>query len=200
MRNSMMQFPLTLDLIFRRGTTLYRDQEIVTGGACGDHRYTYQEFGERVRQLAGALRELGVRPGDRVASFAWSHYRHLELYFAVPLVGAVLHTVNIRLFHEDPTYIINHAGDRLLFADRSLLPTIRTLQPTMTTVEQVVWMEDGSDLPTGDALDYEALLARSAGGDPFVPVDEQDGAMLCYTSGTTGKPKGVLFSHRALVL
>ncbi len=200
MRGTMMDYPLTLHHIFERGTALFPNQEIVTGGAAGSHRYTYREFGERVRRLAGALRAWGIQPGDRVASFAWGHYRHLELYFAVPLIGAVLHTVNIRLFHEDLTYIINHAGDRLVFADRSLLPLVQQLRPALSTVEQVVSMEDGSGAELGGAMDYESLVSGGVTGDPFVRLGEDAAAMLCYTSGTTGRPKGVLYSHRALYL
>jgi len=200
MRGTMMAYPLTLQHVFDHGTTLFPKQEIVTGSVSGAHRYTYREFGERVRRLAGALRSLGIRRGDRVASFAWNHSRHLELYFAVPLIGAVLHTVNIRLFPEDVAYIINHAGDRLIFADRSLLPTLRGLRGGLATVERVVSMDDGSDVDTSDAADYEDLLARGGDDRPFIASGEDDAAMLCYTAGTTGRPKGVLYSHRALVL
>src|SRR5436305_8819893 len=98
---------------------------------------------------------MGLQPGDRVGTFAWNHYRHLELYFAVPMMGAVLHTLNIRLFHDQLTYIVNHAADRFLFVDRSLLPVIRQLQPNFDSVEKLVVMNDGGDVDTGDALDYD---------------------------------------------
>ena len=137
MRGTMMDFPLTLRHIFERGVTLFPQQEIVTGGAHGVHRYTYREFGERVRRLAGALTALGVKPGDRVATCAWNTHRHLEFYFAVPLIGAVLHTINFRLFPDQIGYIINHGGARLLAADRSLLPLIQQLRPSLTGVERV---------------------------------------------------------------
>jgi fatty-acyl-CoA synthase len=200
MRGTMMDFPLSLHHIFERGTTLYPDQEIVTGGAQHSHRYTYRDFAQRVRRLANALCSYGVKPGDRVASFGWNHYRHLELYFAVPMIGAVLHTVNIRLFHDDISYIVGHAADRLLFADRSLLPVVEKLRPSLTTVERVVSMDDGSESELGDATDYEEWLAAGGESFPFPHLDEDDAAMLCYTSGTTGMPKGVAYSHRALVL
>src|SRR5437867_3026447 len=112
MRGTMMDFPLTIRMIFERGTRLYPQQEIVTGGATGSHRYTFAQMGERVHRLASALQREGIKPGDRVASFGWNTYRHLELYFAVPLIGAVLHCANIRLFHEQVGYVIDHAADR----------------------------------------------------------------------------------------
>ena len=199
MRSTIMDFPLTLQLIFDRATTLFPKQEIVTGGASGPHRYTYRDFGQRVRRLAAGLHAIGVRPGDRIATFAWNTYRHHELYFAVPMLGAVLHTVNIRLFHDQIRHIVNHAADRMIFADRSLLPLLRDLRPSFRSVERFFSMEDGSGADAGDALDYEALLADDDGF-AFPRVDENEAAMMCYTSGTTGNPKGVLYSHRALAL
>lgn len=200
MRGTMMDYPLTLHHVFERATTLFPEQEIVTAVSAGRRRTTYRQFGERVRRLANALRAAGMRPGDRVASFAWGHDRHLELYFAVPLLGAVLHTVNIRLFPDDIRYIIDHAGDRLLFTDRSLLPLVRQLLPGLPTIEHVVSMDDGSAVALDDALDYEDLLATGDDSEAFTRPDEDEAAMLCYTSGTTGRPKGVAYSHRALVL
>lgn len=201
MRGTMMDFPLTLQHVFERGTRLFPDREIVSGGTAGSHRYTYREFGERVHRLANALTtELGVKPGDRVGTFAWNHYRHLELYFAVPMIGAVLHTLNIRLFHDQVSYIVNHAADRYIFADRSLLPVIGKLQPTFQTVERVVVMDDGGECEPGDELDYERVLSSGAEHCDFPRLDENDAAMMCYTSGTTGNPKGVAYTHRALTL
>src|SRR5437016_2131370 len=200
MRGTTMDFPLTLQHIFERGTRLFPDREIVTGGMTGAHRYTYREFGQRVHRLASALKDLGLKPGERVGTFGWNHYRHLELYFAVPMLGSVLHTLNIRLFHDQLIYVVNHAADRFLVVDRTLLPVIRQLQPSFTSVEKIVVIDDGGDNDPGDAIDYEQLL--SAGADDFVfpRLDENDAAMMCYTSGTTGNPKGVAYSHRALTL
>jgi fatty-acyl-CoA synthase len=200
MRGTMMDFPLTLQMVFERGTRLFPDREIVTGGITGAHRYTYRDFGQRVHRLANALVDFGLKPGDRVATFSWNHYRHLELYFAVPMQGAVLHTLNIRLFHDQLTYIVNHAADRYIFVDRTLLPIIRQLQPTFASVEHVVVMDDGGDNDPGDALDYEKLLSGGAERCDFPRLDENDAAMMCYTSGTTANPKGVAYSHRALTL
>jgi fatty-acyl-CoA synthase len=200
MRGTMMDFPLTLQHIFERGTRLFADREIVTGGAPGIHRYTYRDFGVRVHQLANALTDLGLKPGERVATFSWNHHRHLELYFGVPMLGSVLHTLNIRLFHDQITYIVNHAEDRFLCVDRSLLPVICKLQPTFTSVAKIIVMDDGGDNDTGDALDYETLIGAGAPTFEWPRLDENEAAMMCYTSGTTGNPKGVAYSHRALVL
>jgi fatty-acyl-CoA synthase len=200
MRGTMMDFPLTLQHVFERGTRLFPDREIVTGGISGQHRYTYGELSQRVHRLASALKGLGLKPGERVATFAWNHYRHLELYFAVPMQGAVLHTLNIRLFHDQLTYIVNHAADRFIFVDRTLLPVIRKLQPSFESVERLIVMDDGGDNDPGDALDYEQLLTSGAEQFDYPRLDENEAAMLCYTSGTTANPKGVAYSHRALVL
>src|SRR5437763_3222253 len=200
MRGTMMDYPLTLQLIFERGTRLFPEREIVTGGVSGAHRYTYREFGQRVHRLANALKDMGLKPGDRVGTFAWNHYRHLELYFAVPMLGAILHTLNIRLFHDQLTYIVNHAGDRFIFVDRSLLPVIRQLEGRFQSVEKLVVMDDGGEVDPADALDYEALLRVANESFDFPRLDENDAAMLCYTSGTTANPKGVAYSHRALTL
>jgi fatty-acyl-CoA synthase len=200
MRGTMMDFPLTLQMVFERGTRLFPEREIVTGGITGAHRYTYREFGQRVHRLANGLKEFGLEPGDRVATFSWNHYRHLELYFAVPMQGSVLHTLNIRLFHDQLTYIVNHAADRYIFVDRTLLPIIRQLQPTFESVERIVVMDDGGENDPGDAVDYEQLLASGAEHCEFPRLDENEAAMMCYTSGTTANPKGVAYSHRALTL
>src|SRR5438552_3040217 len=200
MLGTMMDFPLTLQHIFERGTRLFPDREIVTGGLGERHRYGYREFGQRVHRLASGLRSFGLQPGERVATFSWNHYRHLELYFAVPMQGSVLHTLNIRLFHDQLTYIVNHAADRYIFVDRTLLPIIRQLQPTFESVERIVVMDDGGENDPGDALDYEELLSTGAEHCEFPRLDENEAAMMCYTSGTTANPKGVAYSHRALTL
>src|SRR5919201_2496987 len=200
MRGTMMDFPLTLQHILERGTRLFPDREIVTGGLGPQHRYTYGQFGQRVHRLASGLKRLGLQPGERVGTFGWNHYRHLELYFAVPMQGAVLHTLNIRLFHDQLSYIVNRAADRFVVVDRSLLPVIRQLQPTFTTVEKLIVVDDGGDNDVGDAIDYEQLLSTGAEVFDFPRLDENAAAMMCYTSGTTGNPKGVAYSHRALTL
>src|SRR5712691_2456422 len=172
MLGTMMEFPLTLQHIFERGTRLFPDREIVTGGLGPQHRYTYGEFGQRVQRIASALKRLGLQPGERVGTFGWNHYRHLELYFAVPMQGAVLHTLNIRLFHDQLTYIVNHAADRYVFVDRTLLPIIRQLQPTFECVERIIVMDDGGENDAGGALDYEELLSSGAEHCEFPRLDE----------------------------
>src|SRR5579859_3829302 len=201
MLGTMMDFPLTLQHIFNRGTRLFPDREIVTGGLGAQHRYTYKDFARRVHRLASAFQKLGLRPGERVGTFGWNHYRHLEMYFAVPMQGAVLHTLNIRLFHDQLTYIVNHAEDRFIVVDRSLLPILQQLASTFETVEKVIVVDDGGDCEVGpDSLDYEAFLATGDADFEFPSVEENSAAMMCYTSGTTGNPKGVAYSHRALTL
>ncbi len=195
-------FPLTLHHALRRMRTVHPDAEVVTlapQGATG--RVSFGETAERVDQLARALGNLGIGPGDRVGTFAWNNQRHFELYMAIPCVGAVLHTLNVRLFAEQLTYIVNHASDEVIFVDDSLVPLLEKLAPQMPDVRHFVVMGDGDsgDLPR--ALRYEDLLEQAGTGTFDYPVvDERQAAALCYTSGTTGNPKGVLYSHRSICL
>lgn len=203
MLGQMMAYPLTLQLIFNRAVSLFPRSEIVTRtGPATMHRYTYAEWGQRVRRLAGALESLGVRRGDRVATFAWNSYRHLEAYFAVPCGGAVLHTVNIRLSPADVTYIINHAEDRVVLVDESLLAALMPIRDQLRSVEHIVVLSQPGDRATWPegTIDYEDLLARSAPIERFPELAEEEASSICYTSGTTGGPKGVLYSHRAMTL
>jgi fatty-acyl-CoA synthase len=191
----MMDRPLLVKQIAERAEALFGQREVVARTQDGIERSTYAEVVERVRRLASALGELGVKPGDRVASFAWNSIRHLELYLAVPSMGAVLHTLNVRLFEEDLHYITSHADDRIVFVDASLAGAM----PDFDATEHEVVMPDGPGDREG-ALDYEELIAR---GDPsfeFPDLPENTAAAMCYTSGTTGRPKGVLYSHRSIVL
>ena len=202
MRSLMQDVPLTLDTIFRHAERHFGDRTIVTNTPKGLHRTTYREWAERTRRLGGVLDTLGVSGDGRVGTFAWNSQRHLELYFAVPCSGRVLHTLNIRLFPEQLTYIANHAEDEVIFVDRSVLPRLWALIDTMKTVRRVVVMEDGGDAEIPDdprIADYEALLADAAPVD-FEVRDEGLAASMCYTSGTTGHPKGVVYSHRSTVL
>ncbi len=202
MLQGLMQddFQLTLNHIRRRMRTCNPGAEIVTlreGG--GVARISHAAATERMDRLARALRGLGVSQGDRVATFAWNNQSHLELYFAVPCIGAVLHTLNIRLFEEQLTYIVNHAEDKVIFVDDSLVPILSKLAPTFEGVAHYVVIGDGEtgDLP--GALRYEELLDQAGPGDFDYPeLDECQAAALCYTSGTTGNPKGVLYSHRSI--
>jgi fatty-acyl-CoA synthase len=195
-------FPLTLHHILHRLRRTSPGKEVVTLTSAQDvERSTFAEVAERVDRLARALGKLGVEPGDRVGTFAWNNRRHLELYFAIPCVGAVLHTLNIRLFEEQLTYIVNHAEDKVIFVDDSLVPQLEKLAPTFEHVAHYVVMGDGDTGTLPNALNYEQLL-EEAGPGPFdyPAVEERQAAALCYTSGTTGNPKGVLYSHRSISL
>jgi fatty-acyl-CoA synthase len=195
-------FPLTLHHIRRRMGTSSPDASVLTLAQPGSvERATFTEVSERIDRLARALGRLGVEQGQRVATFAWNNQRHFELYFAIPCVGAVLHTLNIRLFEEQLTYIVNHAQDRVIFVDDSLVPVLEKLAPTFQTVEHYVVMGAGDSGSLPNVLRYEELMEEAGdGGFDYPQVDERQAAALCYTSGTTGNPKGVLYSHRSISL
>ncbi|MGH2912861.1 MAG: AMP-binding protein, partial [Solirubrobacteraceae bacterium] len=207
MLQGLMQddFQLTLHHPLHRMRSVHPSAEVVTLTDDGVVRASYGEVSERVDRLARVLDKLGVKQGDRVGTFAWNNQRHLELYMAVPCVGAVLHTLNIRLFAEQLTYIVNHAQDGVIFVDDSLIPLLEPLVPTFQGVRHYVVMGDGDGDPTHpslpNALRYEELLEEVGPGSYDYPeVDERQAAALCYTSGTTGNPKGVLYSHRSISL
>jgi fatty-acyl-CoA synthase len=195
-------FPLTLHHILRRLRHSDPRAEVVTLGEGGARtRMTFAESAERIDRLARVLTRLGVRQGDRVGTFAWNNQRHFELYFAIPCVGAVLHTLNIRLFDEQLTYIANHAEDQVVFVDASLVPLLEKLAPSFETVRHYVVMGEGDPGGLPNALSYEQLLDEAGpGGYDYPDVNERQAAALCYTSGTTGNPKGVLYSHRSISL
>ncbi|HXA53951.1 MAG TPA: long-chain fatty acid--CoA ligase [Solirubrobacteraceae bacterium] len=225
MLEGLMQddFPLSLQHARRRMRDCHPAARVMTLTPEGTVSASFGEVCDRVDRLARVLRRLGIDQGDRVATFAWNNQRHFELYLAVPCTGAVLHTLNIRLFAEQLTYIVNHAEDKVIFVDESLVPLLEPLAPTFAGVRHFIVMGDapgaGSpDAPTssgwagaGDpnrahpslpnVLRYEELLEEAGGGAfDFPEVDERQAASLCYTSGTTGNPKGVLYSHRSICL
>ena len=200
MRGLMMDFPLTLPVLLRRAAQLGGGRELVSRWPDRSlTRSTHAEFAKRAYALGAALLAMGLRKGDRVATLCWNHHLHLEAYFGVPLAGGVLHTLNLRLHPDDLAYIVNHARDRVLVVDACLLPLFAKFRDKVT-VEQVIVIGAGEALPSG-YLDYEQVVASGdASRAPYPELDEHDAAAMCYTSGTTGRPKGVLYSHRAIVL
>ena len=202
----MQDFPLTIGMIFRHGRTVYGDSEVVTFQGDGCRRATFAEVAGRAGQLAGALRRLGIEAGDRVGTFQWNNQEHLEGYLAIPNMGAVLHTLNIRLFPELLSYVVNHAEDRVVIVDDSLIPLLARVASDLKTVEHYIVVGAGdasalADAAAGvDVLRYDELLAAENPDFSWPDVDELAAAAMCYTSGTTGNPKGVVYSHRSTVL
>jgi fatty-acyl-CoA synthase len=201
MQGLMSSYPLTLTHLFTRAERLFGSKTMTTLTATGKERTTYAEWADRTRRLASALDALGISADGRVATFAWNSAHHLELYFAAPCSGRVLHTLNIRLFPEQISYVVDHAEDEVIFVDRSLVSGLWKLVDGFKTVRHVVVMDDGAgDVPDDDRiLQYEELLSDAEPAE-FEVKDENQAAAMCYTSGTTGHPKGVVYSHRSSVL
>jgi 3-(methylthio)propionyl---CoA ligase len=205
LRGLMMERPLLVSSILDHAAARYGTVEMVscTADAPG-HRTTFAALSQRARQLARALQNrLGVRPSERVATLAWNDHRHFELYYAIAGIGAVCHTINPRLFPDQIAYIVNHAEDRYLFTDPMFLPLLEQLAPELATLERVVVLSDPGHMPTSGLtglVDYESLIADPPGEFAWPEFDETTACGLCYTSGTTGNPKGALFHHRSTVL
>jgi fatty-acyl-CoA synthase len=197
----MMDYPLTITAMLRRTESMFGFKEIVSRRADRSlERSNYATALGRARRLGSALERLGVNRGDRVATLCWNHLRHLEAYFGVPCSGAVLHTLNLRLHIDELAYIAAHAGDVALIVDHSLITLAEQLRRRVP-IEHLIVVRENADVPLPDgAIDYEALLASGDPGYRYPELAETEAAMMCYTSGTTGRPKGVLYSHRSLCL
>lgn len=199
----MMDYPLTLDHIIEHANRMFPNKKIKTMLPTGDmHEYTYRDFYKRVKQLGNVLEKLGVEAGDRVGTFAWNNYQHMEFYFGIPCAGAVCHTLNIRLGADQLAYIINHAEDKVIFVDATLLPLIEPIADQLETVEHFVLfnLAPGQETSLPKVSMYEDLMADASDNYTWRCTDERMAMGLCYTSGTTGMPKGVLYSHRSMFL
>ena len=205
MQGLIMDMPLMISAAMRYAAQYHGSTEVVARTIEGDlHRYDYASAHARMQQLANALARLGMKPGDRIGSLAWNTHRHFEMFYGVSGAGAVLHTINPRLFADQLVYIINHAEDRLLFVDAATLPVVEAIAPRLTTIERYVMMCERSRMPAKTSLPnllcYEELLAVESAQYDWPDFDERSASTLCYTSGTTGNPKGVLYSHRSALL
>ncbi|MCZ6677871.1 MAG: long-chain fatty acid--CoA ligase [Candidatus Poribacteria bacterium] len=203
MQGLMMDYPLTIDRILEHANRIYPRKKISTKLPDGSmHRYTYANLYGRVKRLANVLDKLGVEPGDRVGTFAWNNYQHLELYYAIPGSGAVIHTLNIRLFPEQLAYVVNHAEDKVVFIDATLLPLFEKVADEIESVQHYVLFNTDAGVETKlpNVSLYEDLMAEASDDYNWRVTDENTAMGLCYTSGTTGDPKGTLYSHRSMYL
>jgi fatty-acyl-CoA synthase len=199
MPSTMSDYQLTIGSIFEHGVKVHSESEVLTWA--GDHarRATFRDVGDRVRQLACALQRLGIRPGDRVGTLCWNTQEHLEAYYAISSMGAVVHTLNIRLFPEQLTFVINQGEDRIVLIDASLYPVLARVAKDLRTLEHVIVIGDAPGLPD-NLLRYEQLLAAERPHFAWPDLDERSAAAMCHTTGTTGDPKGVVYSHRSIYL
>ena len=199
--STMPDFPLTTRLVFDHGRTVYANSQVVTLDGQSSRRASFAAIAERAEQLAAALRRLGIGVGDRVGTLCWNTQEHLEAYLAVPTMGAVLHTLNLRLFPEQLAYVINHAEDHVIIVDESLIPVLANVMPDLKTVVHIIVVGDGDASALGrEVLRYEQLLEAESPGYEWPDLKESSAASMCYTSGTTGDPKGVVYSHRSTLL
>jgi fatty-acyl-CoA synthase len=201
-QSTMQDRPLSLGHLLKHGERVYAESEVVTLRGEGDvQRARFGEVSRRAARLAAALTRLGVCPGERVGTFCWNTQEHLEAYLAVPAMGAVLHTLNIRLSPEQLTFVINHAEDRIVLVDASLVPLLAAVAGQLTSVRHFIVIGEGAASPAlGETLRYEELLAAENSDFEWPEFDERVAAAMCYTSGTTGRPRGVVYSHRSIFL
>jgi fatty-acyl-CoA synthase len=193
----MQDAPLLIRGIIQHGEQIYSEKKVFTVSPDGVAEATFFQISKRAERLAAALKKLGIEPGDRVATFMWNNQSHMEAYIAIPCMGAVLHTLNIRLFPEQLAFIINHAQDRVIIVDASLVPALARVRDQIPTVEHIIVNGHDDSGLLGDTLDYETFLMSEETGFEWPTLDERSAAIMCYTSGTTGNPKGVVYSHRS---
>ena len=199
-QSTIQDAPLTLTEILMRGRALFAASQVVTFEGGSSRRASFADVADRAARLAAGLRNLGIRAGDRVGTLCWNHQEHLEAYFAVPCLGAVLHTLNLRLSPSQLAFVINHGGDRVVMVDAGLAPLLAAIRPQLTKVERVIVVGSGDAAGLGDVVDYDALLAASEPLRDWPALDERQAAAMCYTTGTTGEPRGVVYSHRSIWL
>jgi len=197
MKSTMQNTQLLIRDLIKHGEFIYADKKVFTVSPDGVEEATFLQISKRAEQLAAALTKLGVKKGDRVASFMWNNQAHMEAYIAIPCMGAVLHTLNIRLFPEQLAYIINHADDQVIIVDNTLAPLLAKVRDQISNVKHIIVHGPESTGVLGETLDYETVLAAEKPGFDWPDLDENDAAIMCYTSGTTGNPKGVVYSHRS---
>ncbi len=197
MQSTMQDAPLLISGIIRHGEYVYSEKKVFTVTPDGVEEATFFQVAKRAEQLAAALTKLGVQSGDRVGSFMWNNQAHMEAYIAVPCMGAVLHTLNIRLFPEQLAFIINHAGDSVIIVDASLAPVFAKVRDQIPSVKHIILHGKDESGLLGETIDYETFLTSEPAGFEWPILDERSAAIMCYTSGTTGNPKGVVYSHRS---
>ena len=193
----MQDAPLLISGIIRHGEFVYANKKVLTVTPEGVEEATFYQVSKRAEQLANALTKLGVKSGDRVATFMWNNQAHMEIYIAAPCMGAVLHTLNIRLFPEQLAFIINHAEDSVIIVDSSLVPALAKVRDQIPTVKHIIVHGHDESGLLGETIDYEEFLTSEPTGFEWPTLDERSAAIMCYTSGTTGSPKGVVYSHRS---
>ena len=200
MLSTMGEYQLTIGSIVEHGMKVHGESEVATWTGNGAHTAKFREVGARTKQFARALRKLGIVAGDRVGSLCWNTQEHLEAYFAVSSMGAVMHTLNVRLFPDQLSFIINHGGDRIVIVEAGLVPLLARIAKDLKTVERYIVIGDGAGTLPGECLHYEDLIAAEEPEFDWPEMDERAAAVMCYTTGTTGDPKGVVYSHRSIYL